>query len=172
MAGSLFERNKNIMGKIIKIENLKYIIKDLKKQNRKIVLVGGCFDIFHFGHFVFLRESKKLGDELIILLESDIRVKKLKGINRPVTTQKSRAEVLSAFYFVDYVVMLPNTLSINYEKLVSLIKPKIIAVTEGDPKIKIKNEESGKINAELKIIPKVNTPSTTNILRILNKEVV
>ena len=62
----------------------------------KIVLVGGCFDILHLGHVVFLEKAKKEGDVLVVLLESDEKVRFLKGKGRPVHTQSERAEILSA----------------------------------------------------------------------------
>ena len=62
----------------------------------KKVLVGGCFDLIHYGHIVFLKEARKQGDYLIVALESDDNVKKYKGENRPVHKQSERAEMSSA----------------------------------------------------------------------------
>lgn len=101
-------------------------------RKRRVVLVGGCFDVLHPGHVIFLEKAKKAGDELIVLLESDERIKKLKGINRPVHTQKERAIVLKALKFVDKVVPLPYIeTDTGYRKLIEKIKPDIIAATEG-----------------------------------------
>src|SRR5690242_1743275 len=90
------------------IINAKQVIKIKKNlENGKTVLVGGCFDILHLGHITFLEKAKKMGDRLVVLLESDQKTKLLKGPKRPVHSQKDRAKVLSALRFVDFVIMLP-----------------------------------------------------------------
>jgi D-beta-D-heptose 7-phosphate kinase/D-beta-D-heptose 1-phosphate adenosyltransferase len=95
------------MARIVNLQELK---KVLSRGNKgRIVLTGGCFDILHIGHVRFFPEAKKMGDYLVVLLESDKNVKKLKGENRPVFIQKERAEMLSALGSVDLVVLLPMT---------------------------------------------------------------
>lgn len=108
-------------------------LSEIKTANQKLVLVGGCFDILHAAHIEFLTEAKKQGDKLIILLESDERIKNLKGKNRPINTQNDRAIVLSNLSMVDYVLPL-NYLETDddYQILVKLIKPDIIAITVGN----------------------------------------
>lgn len=97
---------------------------------KKIVLVGGCFDVLHPGHVIFLEKAKKMGDTLIVLLESDEKVRILKGVNRPVHTQKERARILSALTAVDQIISLPfMKTDQEYDELVKKIKPAIIAVT-------------------------------------------
>ncbi len=85
----------------------KFIIEKnkLKRLKKKIVMTNGCFDILHPGHIRILKESKKLGDILVVLVNSDISVKKNKGKNRPIQKQKDRIEVLCSIKFVDYVIM-------------------------------------------------------------------
>lgn len=119
------------MSKIITIRQLINWRKTVK--DKKTVLVGGCFDILHPGHVIFLEKAKKVGDILIVLLESDQKVKKLKGVNRPVHNQRERARVLSALSSVDYIVMLPYIYKEEtYDQLILKIKPAIIAATKGD----------------------------------------
>ena len=98
----------------------------------KVVLVGGCFDILHYGHISFLEKAKSLGDCLIVALESDENVKKLKGPGRPIHTQKQRAGMLKELKCVDEVILLPPIP--DYERLVQKIEPDIIAITQGDTK--------------------------------------
>ncbi|MCR4263595.1 MAG: adenylyltransferase/cytidyltransferase family protein, partial [Candidatus Roizmanbacteria bacterium] len=74
----------------------------------KKVLVGGCFDLIHYGHITFLSEARKQGDYLIVALESDENVKKYKGPNRPIHKQAERAEMLRSLRMVDEVVELPE----------------------------------------------------------------
>jgi rfaE bifunctional protein nucleotidyltransferase chain/domain len=100
------------------------------------VLVGGCFDLLHKGHISFLKKAKKAGDKLVVLLESDEKIKKLKGESRPVQIQEVRAKALSGLGFVDEIIKLPFMDSDkDYDELVKKIKPDIIAVTEGYPGI-------------------------------------
>jgi len=111
-------------------------ITELKKKllGKKIVLVGGCFDIFHFGHLHFLREAKKMGDVLVVLLESDAYISRGKR-KKPVHTQEQRAEILSSLRMVDYVVLLPELKhpDAEYERIVSVIRPTMIPITKEDP---------------------------------------
>src|SRR3990167_6744552 len=127
---------------------------------KRKVLVGGCFDILHFGHIHFLREAKKLGDYLIVALESDFGVKKLKGKNRPFHNEKQRKEILESLKFVDEVIILKNKMTDkDYKQMVIEISPHIIAVTEGS---KTKTH-ARLVNAKVVEIPKVIVPSTTQI---------
>ena len=92
-------------------------------SGKKVVLTGGCFDIFHFGHFTFLKAAKKAGDILVVLVESDEFIKKKKK-KIPVHTQDQRAQILAAFTMTDYVVKLPFFNSdADYCTLVQRIKP-------------------------------------------------
>ncbi len=138
------------------------------KNKGKIVLAGGCFDILHIGHVRFLSEAKRMGDYLVVLLESDKRVKKLKGKNRPVFIQKERAEMLSALESVDLILLLPMIEKENdYLNLVMKIKPDIIAVTENDPLIEKKRSQAKEVGGKLKIISFTKTFSTSKLAKIL-----
>ena len=122
------------------------ILKDLeikKITNKKIVLVGGCFDILHPSHHEFLKRAKQLGNILVVLLESDENIRKLKGKGRPVNNQFTRAQNLSNSDNVDHVILLstPNS-SGYYYNLVKSLRPDIIAVTKGDPFIKVKKDQA------------------------------
>lgn len=112
-------------------------------KGKKIVLVGGCFDILHPAHNKFLKLSKQEGDFLVVLLESDENIKKLKGKTRPVNNQYTRAQNLSNSDNVDYVILLttPNS-SEYYYNLVKSLRPDIIAVTKGDPLITVKKDQA------------------------------
>ncbi len=133
---------------------------------RKIVLAGGCFDVLHPGHIVFLQKAKKLGDVLVVLLESDEKIKQLKGQNRPFFTQKERAEVLRSVKFVDQVVLLPYLKDdAGYEKVIQKIKPDVIAATHGALDNYHKVKVAKIVGAKLKYVTKIiGNYSTTNIL--------
>ena len=137
----------------------------------KRILVGGCFDLLHYGHVRFLEEAKKLGDTLIVALESDENVRKMKGDGRPIHSQKQRKTMLEALSCVDEVIPLPPMNSHQeYYDLVTRVYPQIIAITEGDPLEKNKREQAVKAGAELIVIPKIPTPSTSQLAKLLGLE--
>ena len=154
---------------IVALDKAIGISKKLRKEGRLIVLAGGCFDILHTGHIKFLRNSKKQGDILFVLLESDANVSKLKGKGRPINPQEERAEVLSEIKSVDYVVLLPEMKSDkDYDRIVSQINPTVIATTQDDPGIEHKKRQGRITNAKLKfVIERVKDKSTTD----LNKKI-
>ena len=143
----------------------------MKKDNKKIVLVGGCFDVLHVGHIIFLEKAKKLGEKLVVLLESDENIKKNKGKNRPINSQKNRAKVLSSLKMVDNVIKLPVMKNDDdYLNLVKKIKPQIIAVSEGDKNIVQKREQARLVGAKLvKVTNLVKQHSTTKIIEVISE---
>jgi rfaE bifunctional protein nucleotidyltransferase chain/domain len=138
---------------------------------KKIVLVGGCFDLLHFGHISFLKQAKALGDYLVVALESDENVRRMKGDARPIHTQTQRKEMLEALSVVDEVIpLLPMHGYRDYAELVRKIKPAIIAVTEGDHAKVKKTEQANEVGAKLIEIPKIHTPSTSQLVKLLGLE--
>lgn len=132
----------------------------------KKVLVGGCFDILHYGHIHFLREAKKLGDYLVVILESDKRIKKLKGNLRPFHNQIQRKEILESLNFVDEVIILKDEMTDqDYEETIIKINPDVIAITKGSKT----NTHSEKVNATVIEIDKINGLSTTKIASLLEE---
>ena len=140
-------------------------------KNMKTVLVGGCFDILHFGHISFLKQAKALGDTLVVALESDDNVRKTKGPLRPIHPQENRKEMLEALSFVNEVILLPTMQGDqDYIDFVTRMKPSVIAVTEGDPIVEKKRRQAIAIGAELIVIPKIHTPSTSQLAKLLGLE--
>jgi rfaE bifunctional protein nucleotidyltransferase chain/domain len=147
---------------------LNNIIHELKSQNLKIVFTNGCFDIVHIGHVKYLNQAKKLGDILIVGINSDKSVKKIKGKKRPIIPLESRAYVLDNLKPVDFVIPFDEETPIN---LIELVKPDI-HVKGGDyvandlPESKIIKKYGG----EIEIIPLIDGFSTTNVVEwILSK---
>jgi len=137
----------------------------------KKILIGGCFDLIHIGHIYFLEEAKKLGDKLVVLLESDETIKRLKGEHRPIHTQKERKKMLESIKFVDEVISIPPLKTDKeYYNLVQKINPDIIAITEGDPILEKKQEQAKLIGARAVVVPKIYSPSTTSLAKILEVE--
>lgn len=156
------------MGEIILVRKITEVVEKLKKQHQKIVLVGGCFDILHPGHVIFLEKAKKKGDRLFVFLESDEKVKQLKGASRPIHNQKMRAKVLSALCFVDYVVMLPYMRDDEqYDQLVIKIRPDVIAATTKESNIKHLERSAKLSGAKFQVVTKaIKDHSTSRILTI------
>lgn len=138
---------------------------------KKIVLVGGCFDLLHYGHIKFLETAKSHGDFLIIALESDENVRRMKGDARPIHNQSQRKVMLESLRSVDEVLPLPPMESDDeYAQLVAKIKPNILAVTEGDPILEKKKQHAASVGAELVVIPKIHTPSSSQLAKLLELE--
>ena len=117
-----------------KIKNLPGLKRALRKYKakKKIVFTNGCFDLLHVGHVSYLEKARSLGDTLIIGLNSDSSVKKLKGKSRPLIGQKNRARVLSALSCVDFIVIFGALTPLD---LIKKIKPSVL-VKGGDWRIK------------------------------------
>lgn len=137
----------------------------------KKVLVGGCFDLLHYGHIRFLEEAKKLGDRLVVALESDENVRRMKGEGRPIHNQTQRKEMLEALSCVDEVITLPPMNSHqDYFDLVTRVHPQVIAITEGDSLEGNKRKQATNVDAQLAIIPKIPTPSSSQLAKLLGLE--
>ena len=148
--------------KIKNREELKEIVKQLRSSDMKIVFTNGCFDILHLGHVRYLKEAKNLGDVLIVGLNSDASVKKLKGFPRPYLPEHERAEILASLESVDYVVVFNEN---RPDNLIKIVKP-AFHVKGGDYKISELPERDivKKFGGEIIVIPPVEGKSTTNIV--------
>lgn len=137
-------------------------------MQKKIVLVGGCFDVLHIGHVHFLKKAKSFGDFLVVLLESDENIKRLKGEGRPIHNLTERSEVLASIKYVDRIVCLPKRVSDEtYLKIIKKIKPNVIAITQGDRLEDHKRKQAEIVGATLKIIKKYKNISSSTIINIL-----
>jgi D-beta-D-heptose 7-phosphate kinase/D-beta-D-heptose 1-phosphate adenosyltransferase len=105
------------------VKEIKKVAKRYRKQNKKIVFTNGCFDILHKGHVSYLNNAKALGDILIVGVNSDDSVRRLKGEGRPINSHDDRAYILSALECVDYVVIFDE--DTPYE-LIERVKPDIL----------------------------------------------
>ena len=150
---------------ISKIKDLKILTKTLsalRNKGKKIVFTNGCFDILHAGHVDYLSKARRLGDVLVVGLNSDSSVKKIKGKGRPINKESDRAKVLSSLYFVDYVTSFNET---TPENLIKKVRPDIL-VKGSDWKIEdiagssFVRSYGGKIRS----IPFVKGYSTTSII--------
>ena len=152
--------NKSNSGEHIKTWNeISAIVSELKSKRKKIVFTNGCFDILHIGHIKYLEEAKNCGDILILGLNSDKSVQKLKGKNRPINTESDRAYILASLEVVDYLVIFQEDTPFE---LIKLIKPDVL-IKGGDYEGK---EVVGQdIAKELKLIQFVDGKSTSNTIK-------
>ena len=158
----------------MKSKALIIFFKNLEKstivfKNKKTVLVGGCFDLIHFGHLKFLEAAKEQGDFLIVALESDEFIKKHKK-KLPVHRQSERAEILANLNMIDLIILLPLFKTNNdYSDLVKKVSPNIIAVTVGDQQLENKKKQAIEVGAEVKeVITNLKNFSTRNIAKVFN----
>lgn len=141
----------------------------LRKLSKQKVLVGGCFDIFHYGHFQFLHKAKEKGRILIIALESDhfIITKKKRS---PIHNQIQRAQILAELNCVDYVLLLSEIKDdLGYQQLVKDVNPDIVAITKGDPQLVNKAKQIKSIGGKLLVVTSYfDDFSTQHIINHLN----
>lgn len=151
---------------LISRETLKTVCKELKQNGKKVVFTNGCFDILHIGHVTYLEKAARLGDILVIGLNSDASVSALKGPSRPVNKEADRAGVLSALKFADYVTVFDEDTPFE---LVSAIIPDVI-VKGGDytPETIVGADIVTQNGGEVAVIPLVEGKSTTNIIKKIN----
>jgi len=143
------------------------IIKDLKAKGKRIVFTNGCFDLLHIGHVRYLEEAKALGDVLVVGVNSDTSVRKLKGPKRPILPEEERAEILSGLGCVDYVTLFDE---IDPLKLITSLHPDVL-VKGGDwTKEQIVGREVvERSGGEVVIIPFVEKASTSNLIETILK---
>ena len=151
---------------ISSLDNLVELCNRHRSNGNKIIMTNGCFDILHTGHIYLLNEAKKLGDLLIVALNSDSSVKLNKGTTRPINIELDRAYVLSAVQNVDYIIIFDEE---TPEKVICTILPDIL-VKGSDYKDKyIAGQQClEKIGKKITLIDLIEGKSTTNLINKLD----
>ncbi len=108
---------------ILNLEELLEALEEERKKGKKIVFTNGCFDILHAGHAYYLKKAKELGDVLVVGINSDQSVKRIKGEKRPIVPESMRAYLVDSLKPVDYVVIFQED---TPEKLIELIRPDVL----------------------------------------------
>lgn len=138
--------------------------EELRRQNRKLVVTNGCFDLVHRGHASYLIEAAKLGDELLVLINSDASVRAIKGDSRPVVSEADRAYLLAALESVSRVVIFDDA---RCDRELAALKPDVYAKA-GDYTLETlvasEREALQSCGAEIVFMPFVQGFSTTNIV--------
>jgi rfaE bifunctional protein nucleotidyltransferase chain/domain len=136
-------------------------------REKKIVFTNGCFDLLHLGHVDYLEKASRLGDYLIVALNSDASVRELKGENRPIIAESARARIIAALEFVDAVTIFDES---TPERLIRAILPDILVKGSDYAPEKVVGAEFVKQNGgELALIPFLEGYSTTSIIEKIKK---
>jgi rfaE bifunctional protein nucleotidyltransferase chain/domain len=154
--------------KIKERKTLLRIIKDLKAKGKRIVFTNGCFDLLHIGHIRYLEEAKALGDVLVVGVNSDSSVRKLKGPKRPILPEEERAEILSGLGCVDYITLFDE---IDPLKLITSLQPNVLV--KGGDWIKeqtVGREVVERSGGEVVILPFIQGASTSNLIETILKK--
>jgi len=149
-------------------KELRRIIVGLKTKGKRIVFTNGCFDLLHIGHVRYLEKAKALGDVLVVGVNSDSSVRKLKGRRRPILPERERAEILSGLGCVDYVALFDE---INPLKLITSLQPNVL-VKGGDwtKEQTVGKEVVERSGGEVVILPFVKGASTSNLIETILKK--
>jgi len=153
--------------KIKTLPALKKTLKAIRKKNKKIIFTNGCFDLLHKGHIAYLKKARSIGDILVVGLNSDASVRRLKGIGRPVTAQNDRANILAGLEFVDFITIFNEDTPLN---LITQLKPDILVKGADWSKDKIVGKDIVEsYGGSVKVVKYVKGYSTTDILKKLKK---
>ncbi|MCK9614556.1 MAG: adenylyltransferase/cytidyltransferase family protein [Candidatus Omnitrophica bacterium] len=147
------------MSKVKTLSVLKKIVNNLKKKNKRIVFTNGCFDIIHPGHIKILKDSKSKGDILIVGLNSDSSIRRIKGTNRPVMDENARSKVLEAIGLVDFIVIFNED---TPYRIIKELRPDYLVKGEDWKENKIVGREFVKKIFRIKFYPGY---STTDIIQ-------
>jgi glycerol-3-phosphate cytidylyltransferase len=142
-------------------------IEQLHQQGKVITLVTGVFDLFHQEHLHFLQKAKELGDILIVGIESDVRVRKMKGEGRPIQNQETRLATIQNLPFVDIAFILPEDFSkpADHDQLIKEIHPAYLAVSSHTAHQKEKQAILAKYGGEVKVVLDQNPAVSTTLLK-------
>ena len=149
--------------KILSLLKIVKAVHKAKKAGKKIVFTNGCFDILHVGHTRYLKAAKKLGDVLVLGVNSDASVRRLKGKERPIVNQKERTELLSEFPFIDYVVIFGEDTPL---KTIKAVMPDYL-VKGGDWPVEkiVGNDVVRSAGGKVKSIPLIHGRSTSRLVK-------
>lgn len=160
---------KTLLSKISDLPKLQSQVSAWKGEGKKVVFTNGVFDLLHIGHITYMAKASELGDKLVIGLNSDISVKRIKGEDRPVNDQNSRAALLAALFFVDAIVVFEEDTPLN---LITALLPDIL-VKGAD--YSVENIVGGKEvianGGEVKTINFIEGYSSTSIIQKIRKQI-
>lgn len=153
--------------KIKKLKELKKIVDTLHRQGKKIVFTNGCFDILHWGHAMYLEKAKAKGDKLIVGLNSDSSIRRIKGRSRPILKENDRAKMIAALESVDYVTVFGEDTPL---RAIKTLKPDILLKGSDWNKNNIVGSEIlSRYGGKVSTIKLAKGRSTTNLINQIVK---
>ncbi len=161
--GWLRQRENQCRGKIVEQFELKQLVSHTRSQNKKVVFTNGCFDLLQVGHVQFLQKAKALGHILVVAINDDSSVRKIKGDMRPLITAADRARIIAALESVDYVITFSELTPL---RLIKELRPDVL-VKGGDYKLHevVGWREVEKYGGRVELIPLIERQSTSDIVR-------
>ena len=155
--------------KILPLAELNKLISIAKKSSKTVVFTNGCFDILHFGHVDFLKKCKKQGDILIVGLNSDSSITRLKGTKRPIQNEVDRAGILAGLESVDFVVFFSDDTPIH---LIETLEPHVLCKgADYNVATIVGSDVVIKAGGRIEIIPLIPNRSTSNIERHIQEKI-
>ena len=138
LARELGQGGTRLEEKIRSLAELKLLVSQLQAQGKKVVFTNGCFDLLHGGHIKFLEASRRLGDVLVVAVDSDASVREVKGEGRPVIREDDRLRILAALEAVDYVTVFTSH---QLPELLAAIQPDILTKGSNYPEAQVAGRE-------------------------------
>ena len=161
--------NESPESKIIHMDDIAGVLSNHRILGRTIVFTNGCFDLFHAGHLEILRRAAALGDILVVGVNSDTSVARLKGIGRPITPELHRIEIISALNFVDYVVVFEEDTPL---KLIQAVRPDILVKGEDWKGKKVVGEDVVRSRGgRVEFVTHVPGVSTSHLIKKIREEI-
>lgn len=157
----------NTKNKIVSLQEASQVIKEWKNQGNQVVFTNGCFDILHLGHVDYLEKSRNLGDKLVLGLNTDASINRLKGEERPIVPEHARARLMASLAFIDLVVLFSDDTPLE---VIKTLEPSIL-VKGNDYAIEqiVGGKEVLEKGGKVKTIELVEGFSTTNIIEKIKR---
>lgn len=157
----------NLAKKNISLSRLKGAVKSFKGRGKKIIFTNGCFDILHPGHVSYLQKAKEKNSVLIVGLNSDASVRRIKGKSRPLNSSRERAKVLASLAYVDFVVIFNEDTPL---KLIKALKPDVLVKgADWKGKVVVGQEIVEAYGGKVKLVKYLKKYSTTKIIQQILK---
>ncbi len=163
LAGAMMQQTGDLSEKLKDLSECREVIRDLKNRNKKIVLTNGCFDFLHAGHVQLFSASKQLGDILIVAIDDDKSVKRLKGPGRPVIGARERVRILSALDLIDYIVVFSTE---DLDSLLETLQPHVLTKGSNYTSEQVNGHEIvERLGGKVVLVPVEENISSTDIIK-------
>ncbi|MCL4500463.1 MAG: adenylyltransferase/cytidyltransferase family protein, partial [Deltaproteobacteria bacterium] len=159
----LNHREPSLADKILELPELVLQVAHLQAQGKKIVFTNGCFDLLHGGHIKFLEDSRRLGDALLVALDTDASVRRVKGAGRPVIGEAQRSRILAALEAVDYVTLFESA---RLPEILDKLKPDLLTKGSNYPEAQVAGREVVMgYGGEVKLLPVTEPVSVSDLIQ-------